>query len=63
MSQTLAPVEGHLQDVIVAPGAIYHAILILVDGAETILRVSSETGEALFHRPRDERHLLQPFVG
>jgi len=63
MSQTLAPVEGRLQDVVVAPGAIYHVILTLADGAEKILRVSPEVGEALFHRPRGERHLLQPFAG
>lgn len=63
MRQTLAPVEGRLQDVIVAPGAIYHAILTLADGTEKVLRVSPKMGEALFHRPRGERHLLQPFAG
>jgi len=62
MSHTLAPVEICLQNVFVAPGIIYHAILILADGSETILRVSSETGEAL-HRSSGKRYLFQPFVG
>jgi hypothetical protein len=63
MRQTLAPVEGRLQDVIVAPGAIYHAVLTLANGAETIIRVSPDVGEALFGRPAGERHLLLPFQG
>jgi hypothetical protein len=63
MRQTLAPVEGRLQEVIVAPGAIYHAVLILSNGAEKIIRVSPDVGEALFGRPVGERHLLLPFQG
>jgi hypothetical protein len=43
--------EGRLQDVIIAPGAIYHVILAQVDGGAAVVRVSLHAGETLFPAP------------
>jgi hypothetical protein len=51
--------EGRLQDIIIAPGAIYHVILAQVDGGKAGVRVSLHAGETLFPAPRGQRLILQ----